>query len=119
LHEEDLMICGGDDSPLCIAGVFGGLTSGVTEKTVNIFLESAHFNPRSIRPNMVVFALKRAALLLQELAGAEVASEIRDFYPNPIEPVQVSLKYEYINRLIGEELSPGYLRRILEGSAYQ
>ncbi len=135
LDEEDLMICGGDDSPLCIAGVFGGLTSGVTEQTVNIFLESAHFNSRSIRrtsmrhqlrtdaayvfekgsdPNMVVFALKRAALLLQELAGAEIASEIKDLYPKPVEPVQVNLKYEYVNRLIGEELAPDYVRRILE-----
>ena len=140
LHEEDLMICGGNDSPLCIAGVFGGLSSGVTEKTSRVFLESAHFNSRSIRrtsmrhqlrtdaayvfekgsdPNMVVFALKRAALLLKEITGAEIASEIIDIYPKPIQPVQVSLTYEYINRLIGEELAPDYVRRILEAMDMQ
>ncbi len=135
LHEEDLMICGGDDTPLCMAGVFGGLTSGVSDATVNVFLESAHFNAKSIRrssmrhqlrtdaayvfekgsdPAMVVFALKRAALLLKEITGAEIASEIVDVYPRPIEPVQVSLRYAYVNKLIGEELPEEYVLKILK-----
>ncbi len=134
LDEEDLMICGGDDTPLCLAGVFGGLYSGVTEKTVNVFLESAHFASRGIRrtslrhqlrtdaayvfekgsdPAMVVFALKRAALLLEEITGAQVASEIVDLYPKPLEPARVRLSYAYVNRLIGEELSKERIRKIL------
>ncbi len=134
LHEEDLVICGDDNTPLCLAGVFGGLNSGVTEKTVNVFLESAHFASKSIRrtslrhqlrtdaayvfekgsdPAMVIFALKRAALLLKEITGAQIASEIIDWYPQPIEPARVRLNYAYVNRLIGEDLPRERVHNIL------
>ncbi|MEM8909788.1 MAG: phenylalanine--tRNA ligase subunit beta, partial [Bacteroidota bacterium] len=110
LSSEDLMICDGASKGMCIAGVFGGLNSGVTAETKNIFLESAHFNPKWIRrsstrhglrtdaascyekgsdPNITLYALKRAILLFQELAGGEVASEIVDLYPKTIDPTQV------------------------------
>ena len=101
---EDLMICNAEQ-PMCIAGVFGGIGSGVNAETKNIFLESAWFNPVSVRktskrhglktdasfrfergtdPDMTVFALKRAALLIQEVAGGEISSEISDIYPSPV-----------------------------------
>ncbi len=133
LHEEDLMICDGNSNGMCIAGVFGGIHSGVQESTQNIFLESAHFNAISIRrsstrhllktdaakvfekgsdPNICVFALKRAALLIQELAGGTI-SNIIDIYPNPIEKKQVDVKFSHINRLIGDELSKEEVRNIL------
>lgn len=104
LHEEDLMICDAE-KPMCIAGVFGGIDSGVTEKTRSIFLESAYFNPVSVRktakrhglntdasfrfergidPNITEYALKRAALLIQELAGGDITSDIVDIYPKKL-----------------------------------
>jgi phenylalanyl-tRNA synthetase beta chain len=106
LHGEDLMICDGDSNGMCMGGVFGGLTSGVSDSTTSIFLESAYFEPMTIRrtsmrhtlrtdaakvfekgadPTKTVEALKRAVSLIQELAGGEVASDIFDFYPNPVE----------------------------------
>jgi phenylalanyl-tRNA synthetase beta chain len=108
LHEDDLMICNAE-KPMCIAGVFGGIDSGVTEHTTNIFLESAYFNPVSVRktakrhglntdasfrfergidPKITEYALKRAALLIQEIAGGEITSDIADIYPNKIEDFQ-------------------------------
>ena len=114
LSEEDLMICDAE-KPMCIAGVFGGLHSGVSEATTSIFLESAYFNPVSIRksakrhglntdasfrfergidPNITELALKRAALLIQDIAGGEISSEIVDVYPNKIEDFQVRLSFE-------------------------
>jgi phenylalanyl-tRNA synthetase beta chain len=136
LYAEDLMICGANSEPLCIAGVFGGLHSGVTESTTRIFLESAHFSAASVRrtsmrhqlrtdaakifekgsdPAIVVSALKRAAQLLQELAGGQVASNWIDLYPTPIERVEVPLSYEYVNRLIGgKPLAAEDIRHILE-----
>lgn len=134
LHPEDLMICGGDDKGMCIAGVFGGLTSGVTGLTKDIFLESAHFNAKWIRrtsgrhllytdaakifekgsdPNICVFALKRAAMLIKELAGGQIASEIIDIYPNPREPNLVTLSYNHLNRLVGTTIHPDEVGRIL------
>ncbi len=134
LSAEDLMICDGESNPLCIAGVFGGLGSGVTEQTSSVFLESACFNPRWIRrtsrrhqlftdaakifekgadPNVTVFALKRAALLIRELAGGTIASEVVDVYPEPIAPRRVSVAWAWVSRLIGVELSRKTIERIL------
>ena len=133
LHEEDLMICD-EEKPLCIAGVFGGIDSGVTKSTKSIFLESAYFNPVSIRksakrhglntdasfrfergidPNITEYALKRAALLIQEVAGGEITSDIVDAYPNKIEDFQVRLSFENAKRLIGEEIPREIIKRIL------
>ncbi|WP_457616031.1 phenylalanine--tRNA ligase subunit beta [Lutibacter sp.] len=134
LHEEDLMICNGNEEPMCIAGVFGGLHSGVTENTTSIFLESAYFNPVSIRktakrhalntdasfrfergidPNITKYALKRAANLILEVAGGKVSSEIVDLYPNKIEDFQVFLSYEKMDRLIGAEIPRETVKNIL------
>lgn len=121
LDERDLMICDAE-RPLCIAGVFGGLDSGVTEQTVNLFLESACFNPTSVRktarrhglntdasfrfergvdPNGSMYALLLAAILVKELAGGEVCGEPVDFYPVKKEPARVRLEYDYVDRLVG------------------
>jgi len=133
LHEDDLMICDAE-KPMCIAGVFGGIHSGVTESTTNIFLESAYFNPVSIRksakrhglntdasfrfergidPNITEYALKRAALLIQELAGGEITSDIVDVYPNKIKDFEVRLSFENAEKLIGEEIPKEIIKRIL------
>lgn len=133
LHEEDLMICD-ETGPLCIAGVFGGMNSGVTENTSNIFLESAYFNPVSVRktakrhglstdssfrfergidPEITAYALKRAALLIQEVAGGEITSDVIDLYPKKIEDFKVFLTFEKINKLIGETLKTDTIKKIL------
>jgi phenylalanyl-tRNA synthetase beta chain len=133
LHEEDLMICNAE-KPMCIAGVFGGIDSGVTESTTSIFLESAYFNPISIRktakrhaintdasfrfergidPNITEYALKRAALLIQEIAGGQITSDLIDIYPKKIEDFQVRLSFENAQRLIGEEIPREIIKRIL------
>ncbi|UPS90684.1 phenylalanine--tRNA ligase subunit beta [Bizionia sp. M204] len=133
LHEEDLMICNAE-KPMCIAGVFGGIDSGVTENTTSIFLESAYFNPVSVRktakrhnlntdasfrfergidPNITEYALKRAAILITELAGGLVSSEIIDFYPNKFEDFQVRLSFDNAKKLIGEEIPKDIIKRIL------
>ena len=124
LSDRDLMICNAEE-PMCIAGVFGGLDSGTTETTKDVFLESAYFHPtwvrktarrhglstdssfrfeRGIDPNITIYALKAAALLVKELAGGEIASEIKDNYPNPIADFPVELSYAYVNGLIGKEI---------------
>jgi len=134
LHEEDLMICNGSEEPVCIAGVLGGLNSGVTENTTSIFLESAYFNPVSIRktakrhalntdasfrfergidPNTTKYALKRAANLIVEIAGGKIASEIIDLYPTKIEDFQVFLSYEKMDKLIGAEIPRETVKNIL------
>jgi phenylalanyl-tRNA synthetase beta chain len=134
LHAEDLMICDGDSTPLCIAGVFGGADSGVSEQTTSIFLESAYFNPVSIRksakrhalntdasfrfergidPNFTKYALKRAALLISEIAGGKIASDIVDLYPKKIEDFELVLSYKNVARLIGEELPNETIKNIL------
>ena len=139
LTATDLMICDAE-KPMCIAGVFGGKTSGVTTQTTRIFLESAHFSAASVRktaqhhglktdasfrfergtdPDMPVFALKRAALLIQEVAGSDdgpgvVSSDIVDLYPNPVQPFQVLVRYKNIDRLIGIKLDRAEIHRILE-----
>ncbi|MDE5934406.1 MAG: phenylalanine--tRNA ligase subunit beta, partial [Muribaculaceae bacterium] len=124
LSERDLMICGGD-GPMCIAGVFGGLNSGVTESTTDIFLESAYFNPTWVRktarrhglstdasfryergtdPNICLYAIKLAALLVKELAGGEICCEPVDVYPESIAPYPVTLSYSGLNALVGKEI---------------
>ena len=134
LHAEDLMICDGDSTPLCIAGVFGGADSGVSEQTTSIFLESAYFNPVSIRksakrhalntdasfrfergidPNFTKYALKRAALLISEIAGGKIASDIVDLYPKKIEDFELVLSYKNVARLIGQELPNETIKNIL------
>ncbi len=128
------MICDGDSNPLCIAGVFGGLNSGVTENTTSVFLESAYFNPVSVRKtakrhalntdasfrfergidiNMTKYALKRAALLLKKYAGGKLASDISDLYPVKIDDFQVFLSYENAYRLIGQEIPKETIKNIL------
>ncbi|WP_299116316.1 phenylalanine--tRNA ligase subunit beta [uncultured Winogradskyella sp.] len=133
LHADDLMICDAE-KPMCIAGVFGGIDSGVTEGTSNIFLESAYFDPVSIRktakrhglntdasfrfergidPNITEYALKRAALLITEIAGGEITSDISDAYPNKIKDFEVRLSFENAKKLIGEEIPKETIKSIL------
>jgi len=134
LHSEDLMICNIEE-PMCIAGVFGGLESGVNESTTSIFLESAYFNPVSVRktakrqglntdasfrfergidPETVVYALQRAALLIKEIAGGTISSEIQEFYPVQIQNHRVSFNYDNCVRLIGTNISEKIIDSILE-----
>ncbi len=134
LNADDLMICD-TEKPLCIAGVFGGLNSGVTEHTKNIFLESAYFNAVSVRktakrfalktdssfrfergtdPEMTVVALKKAALLIQEIAGGEITSDIFDKYPNPVAPFEVELSFEQVDKLIGKALGNDKITDIIK-----
>lgn len=124
LNSADLMICS-PAGPMCLAGVFGGLESGVTEQTTSVFIESAYFNPTMIRkaarrhglstdasfryergcdPNGTLYLAKLAALMIQELCGGEVAGEIVDIYPEPVKPYPVSLSYDYVDRLIGKHI---------------
>ena len=133
LHEEDLMICD-ENGPLCFAGVFGGKNSGVTENTSAIFLESAYFNSIAIRktakrhnlntdasfrfergidPTITEYALKRAAILILEVAGGEITSDIIDVYPKKIEDFPVFLNFEKANKIIGEELPKETIKKIL------
>jgi len=133
LHEEDLMICDAD-KPLCIAGVFGGENSGISENTSSIFLESAYFNPVSIRktakrhalntdasfrfergidPNITKYALKRAALLITEIAGGKISSDLIDEYPKKINDSQVFLSFDKTIKLIGQEIPKETIKSIL------
>ncbi len=133
LSSTDLMICDGVD-PVAIGGVFGGLHSGVTETTENIFIESAYFDPVSVRitakrhnistdasfrfergvdPEMTITALKRCALLIKEIAGGSISSPIVDVYPSPIHPVKVSATFSNIDRLIGKKIKRNLLHSIL------
>lgn len=134
LSGSDLMICNGNEEGMCIAGVFGGATSGVTNETRTVFLESAYFDPGTIRkasrhhglktdasfryergadPNITVYALKRAAMLIQEVAGGIVASEVVDIYPNPIESFIVPFNYKNCDRLVGKHIDRTKIRRII------
>ncbi len=135
LSADDLMICNAGE-PMCIAGVFGGIKSGVSAATTSIFLESAYFNAVSVRktakrhglktdasfrfergtdPDMPVFALKRAALLIQQVAGGVVSSEIFDHYPNPVAPFDIEVAYKTIDRLIGKAIGHDTIKAILTG----
>lgn len=134
LNEEDLMICDGAGNPMCLAGIFGGESSGVTNKTTSIFLESAYFDPISIRksakrhglntdasfrfergidPENVEYALKLAAILIKKIAGGKIVSDVIDIYPKKIQDFQVHLSYEKANRLIGEEIASDTIKNIL------
>ena len=134
LSSEDIMICDANSDPLCIAGVFGGSKSGVTEHTTSIFLESAYFNPIAVRKTakrhalntdasfrfergiditLTKYALKRAALLIEEYSGGKMGSDISDFYPEKIEDYQVFLSYENAYRLIGQEIPKETIKKIL------
>lgn len=133
MHPDDLMICNAN-SAMCIAGVFGGLHSGVKETTTSVFLESAYFDSVYIRktarrhtlstdasfrfergtdPNGTIYALKRAALLIKEVAGGEISSEIVDVYPNPVADFKVDVTYSGIKRLIGVDLGKERIKSIL------
>jgi phenylalanyl-tRNA synthetase beta chain len=133
LDEKDLMICNAEEG-MCIGGVFGGIKSGVKDTTTNIFLESACFDPvfirktarrhglntdasfrfeRGVDPNGVIYALKRAALLIKEIAGGSISSEIVDIYPNPIEDFKVDITYTNVTRLIGKDLGAEMIKNIL------
>ncbi len=134
LTTSDLMICSASE-PMCIAGVFGGVDSGISESTVDVFLESAYFNPvwvrksakrfglntdasfrfeRGIDPNMQIYALKRAALLIKELAGGEIVGEIIDNYPSPIEDFRFEISMDRTRKLIGKEIPSETIRTIIE-----
>jgi len=133
LHEEDLVICD-ENGPMCIAGVFGGKKSGVSDNTRDIFLESAYFNPVSIRktakrhglstdasfrfergidPTITEYALKRAAILIQEVAGGEITADLIDVYPKKVEDFPVFLHYDKATKIIGQELSKETIKKIL------
>lgn len=139
LSDRDLAICNAEE-PMCIAGVFGGKGSGTYDTTTNVLLESAYFNPtwirksarrhglstdasfrfeRGIDPNGQIYALKQAALLCKELAGGEIAMEIKDVYPNPIEDFRVELKYDYVNSLIGKTIQPDTVKSIVRSLEMQ
>ncbi len=133
LDEEDLMICN-TEKGMCIAGVYGGLDSGITEHSTSLFLESAYFNPVSVRktskrhdlktdasfrfergcdPENTVYALKRAANLIKELTGAIVTSEVMDEYPVRMERPTITLRYEEVNAIAGEEIDKNVISSIL------
>lgn len=139
LSENDLMICN-TNNPMCIAGVFGGAESGVSSKTTSIFLESAYFNSVSIRksakkhglntdasfrfergtdPNNTIYALKRAVLLIQEIAGGEVSSEIVDEYTNKIENFKIDFLYQNCDRLIGKAIDRSLIKNIIQSLAIE
>lgn len=134
LHQDDLMICDANQG-MCIAGVFGGEQSGVKETTKNVFLESAYFNPVAVRkaskrhalktdasfrfergvdPEAIIDAMKRAALLIQELAGAEVASKIEDQYAEAIAPFEVTFDHQKNNGLLGEEIPEDFVIKLFK-----
>ncbi len=133
LHAEDIVICD-ENQPLCLAGVLGGLNSGVSEYTTAIFLESAYFNPVSIRktakahgistdasfrfergidPSITTYALKHAAILITDIAGGEITSDITDLYPKKIEDFSVFLNYSNVHKILGESIPQETIKKIL------
>lgn len=133
LSEQDVMVCDGKQ-PACIGGVFGGLDSGVTEKTKGIFLEAAYFDPVAVRktarrhglntdasfrfergvdPQNTLVAMKRAAQLIKELSGGQISSGVIDVYPSPVQPVMVQMLYSHIDRLIGKKIDHSIIKKIL------
>lgn len=139
LSAEDLMICN-SEGPMCIGGIYGGLTSGVTNQTKNIFLESAWFNPTSIRKSSLrhglrtdaairfekgvdisntVNVLKRAATMIKEIAGGEIASDIVDVYPSPKQKIEVALKYYYLKKLSGKNYHGDTIKNILSSLGFE
>jgi phenylalanyl-tRNA synthetase beta chain len=140
LSNEDLMICNGDEEGMCIAGVFGGLHSGVAETTKNIFLESACFNSVNIRKTSVrhglrtdaaarfekgvdisntVNVLKHAALLIKQVAGGEISSDVVDIYPNPKSKTEIALKNHYLKKLSGKNYHPDTVKKILTALGFE
>ena len=140
LSKDDLMICNGNSEPMCIAGVFGGLKSGVSQTTSDIFLESAWFLPASVRKTSLrhglrtdaatrfekgvdisqcVSVLKRAALLIRELAGGTISSDVVDVYPDPRPKTQVGLKFHYLKKLSGKNYHADSIKKILEGLGFE
>lgn len=139
LNENDLMICDAS-KPMCIAGVFGGLDSGVTEATTDVFIESAYFNPTSIRrtarrhglstdasfryergtdPNMCAYAAKLAAVLIREIAGGEICGDIVDVYPEPVKPVEMDFSLKYCRDLIGKDIPHKIIIGILRSLEFE
>jgi len=139
LGADDLMICNSTE-PMCIAGIFGGAKSGVSDKTTSIFLESAYFDGTHVRktsklhnlktdasfrfergadPNITVYALKRAAMLIKDLAGGTISSEIVDVYPVPLENFKVEVSYKRINTLIGQQIEKETIKNILTSLAIE
>jgi phenylalanyl-tRNA synthetase beta chain len=139
LHEEDLIICNQKEG-MCIAGVYGGLHSGVTSKTKNIFVESAYFNPVSVRktskrhnlktdasfrfergcdPEITVYAIKRAANLIQDIAGGTLVSEIIDIYPTEIERPTITLSVSEVEKLIGKHIDLNTISNILVSLGFE
>ncbi len=133
MFENDLMICN-ETEPMCLAGVFGGLTSGVSQSTTSIFLESAYFNPAFVRksskqhglktdssfrfergtdPEMTIIALKRAAALIFETAGGVLSMDLIDIYPNALEPFQIAFSYHNCTKLIGKEIDKNTIKHII------
>lgn len=133
LHESDLMICDAE-KPMCIAGVFGGLDSGISDNTSNVFIESAWFNPTRVRrtarrhglstdasfryergtdPLIPPYAAKLAAVMIQELAGGEICGDLVDIYPNPVAPVEMDFSIDYCRRLIGKDIEKKMIVTIL------
>ena len=133
LSSKDLMICNAKEG-MCIAGVFGGIKSGVTESTKNIFLESACFNPVSIRktarrhglntdasfrfergadPEITPWALKRASMLIREIAGGKISSEIKDVYPGKTSRIKIEVSFKNIDRLVGKKIDHQVIKKIL------
>jgi len=125
LTATDLMVCDGEGKGMCMGGIFGGFNSGITEKTTNVFLEGAYWTPSGIRKtalhhglktdasfrfergtdvNLTVYAVKRAAMLIVELADGQIASELVDIYPNKIENVSIDVKFKNVDRLIGKKI---------------
>ena len=140
LNSEDLMICNGNEEPMCFGGVFGGIKSGVKESTKNIFLESAWFLPRAIRRTSLrhnlrtdassrfekgvdisntVNVLKRAAMMIKEIAGGEIASDVVDVYPDPKEKTEVVLKNHYLKKLSGKNYHPDTIKNILQSLEFE
>ena len=134
LNAEDLMICNAE-AGMCIGGVFGGRESGISDATTGIFLESAYFNPtyirrtskrhglntdasfrfeRGIDPNITVYALKRAAMLIKEVAGGQISSGITDVYPNPVQPFRIELNLRNLCKFVGQEIEPDIVKKILQ-----
>lgn len=134
LSANDLMICS-SERPMCIAGVFGGKDSGVTVETTDVFIESAYFNPTSVRktarrhglqtdasfryergtdPNITLYAAKLAAIMVKELAGGEICGEPVDIYPDPVKPFPVTLEYDYLRRLVGKDIPNDTVDAILK-----
>lgn len=135
LHARDLMVCDGQGNGMCIAGVFGGLKSGVTEATTAIFLEGAHFDAQQLRetstrhllrtdaakcfekgadPSQTVAAVLRAAALMQQYAGAKVSATTVDHYVSPIQPKQINVSYDKVNQIIGHDISSDEIHKILD-----